>query len=502
MSKRFRFLLAFIPALAALSGCAGGSGTDVTTESEDASGPVQSDENWVDYVNGTDVRLGLDYKNVTFLEQGVSEVSLYTHIDGDTTHFYTKDGQNTYVAARYSGINTPESTNDVDPWGAEASNFVHEILNEASANGTIVISSQSMAYGTPQQEANERYLCLVWVNLTEKECDYKDLVCLNLWIVQEGFSAVGDLEGVEDYKPTFDDAYDQAVAYKLHMWSGEPAPLYDYGDYKPTSLLALKREYEKEIADPTYVSKYKDKKVMVQGTVVAYANNNLFIQSLFREEDLASADSASDSSEEELHVRYDYGEYAGLCIYSLKTPPTKFTTPGTYIQVCGTIQDSDTFGFQMSGASFPIVSTSDADAKVIFKADENTEYQLYTFQYTASELGALVTNKDYECLNCSVEVTDPITITGGYASDNNGNITLYTDYGFSIYLSFPYSPDDGLTTWREVSYFEGKSFLVKGPFAAHLFSSGVYRFQIIPDKSSSFVCQDTTDTSSSSSSEA
>ena len=43
---------------------------------------------------------------------------------------------------RFYGIDTPESTGNVEPYGKQASNFTKAKLEEADANGTIVISSQ------------------------------------------------------------------------------------------------------------------------------------------------------------------------------------------------------------------------------------------------------------------------------------------------------------------------------------------------------------------------
>ena len=65
-----------------------------------------------------------------------------SYIDGDTTHFYVdhSDLEEGYVKARYLGINTPESTGVVEPWGKKASNYTKTQLQKASniPNGIII----------------------------------------------------------------------------------------------------------------------------------------------------------------------------------------------------------------------------------------------------------------------------------------------------------------------------------------------------------------------------
>lgn len=57
------------------------------------------------------------------------EVSLSKTVDGDTAWFYI-EGQETKV--RFLYIDTPESTNQIEPYGIEASQFVAKKLESAS----------------------------------------------------------------------------------------------------------------------------------------------------------------------------------------------------------------------------------------------------------------------------------------------------------------------------------------------------------------------------------
>ncbi|MDD2297148.1 MAG: hypothetical protein PHX79_04970, partial [Sphaerochaetaceae bacterium] len=80
---------------------------------------------FVDYANDGSVKLNLPYEGRDFYTDGVGQVTLALHIDGDTTHFYpvVTTTSTEIIKARYFGIDTPESTGRVQEWGASASAF-------------------------------------------------------------------------------------------------------------------------------------------------------------------------------------------------------------------------------------------------------------------------------------------------------------------------------------------------------------------------------------------
>ena len=79
----------------------------------------------VDYVS--ELKLDMNSDSVK------QEVSVHIYIDGDTTHFFVDKSliPEGYVKARYLGINTPESTGVVEPWGKKASNYTKTQLQKA-----------------------------------------------------------------------------------------------------------------------------------------------------------------------------------------------------------------------------------------------------------------------------------------------------------------------------------------------------------------------------------
>lgn len=112
-------------------------------------------------------------ENQSFLDTGKGKVKLLRTIDGDTAHFtdpYASDQSNNVVKVRFLGIDTPESTSTVDPWGKAASEFTSKILRNAREIILEAEGAETDSYG--------RYLAYVWV----------DGKLLNLYLVQEAYS--------------------------------------------------------------------------------------------------------------------------------------------------------------------------------------------------------------------------------------------------------------------------------------------------------------------------
>lgn len=494
----------------ALSGCVNAapasspvSSSSTTSLPASSSVPVSSSTSdssslaaWVDYAHNGSVKLNLDYANRTFASDGVEQVTLKTCIDGDTAHFYpvskTPVGGLDYIKARFYGIDTPESTGKVQPYGRGASDYTKAALTTAGKSGTIVLSSPSTAYGAPSADSTgSRYVSLVWINPSVKNAPFDQLYLLNLMIVQDGWSWVKNVLDMPSYSDTFYAAESQANDYKLNLFSGKPDPRFNAGNYQDVSLLELKKEVELSMADSTHTNAYDNANVRVLGTVAGFSNNVLYIEDFCLYTD-ADGNPLTDSSGNPTGA----GEYAGINIFvGMAAIPSKYTTINTYISVCGNAYDSANFGFQISGATFPTLSYSDTDAKVLIKAEDNVEeHSLYTFSYTAAQLNAIATNTSfvYPCLNCNVSLSDNLVVTGGYVSED-GEITLNFGLSYSIYLTFQIKPDpsDTTTLWKSYTSFVGHAIKVKGVFTYHKSASnGKYYFQINPSSASDITVMD------------
>ena len=484
--KNRRILFGIIAALTSvcvLTGCKFGSNKNNSNNGSSEKEPVPGDENWVDYARGNSVKLQLDYKGHDFYTDGIGEVTLKSCIDGDTAHFnpvVTKTS-NLAIKARYYGIDTPESTGRVQPYGKPASNFNKERLKAAAANGTIVVSSAQDDYGTPNPDSTgERYVSLIWINETKKNASFDELYLLNLEIVQQGLSWVKNVQDMPQYADTFYAAEKQAQNYKLNLHSGKPDGTFNYGGYEDTSLLDLKVATENYIKDKDYQSEFDNAKVRIRGTVSGFSNGTLYIQSYFTEEESAAVRGEQDAVKG--------GEYAAINIFcGMSAVPTKYKTFNTYIEICCIAQHSENFGFQLTGAEghFPIVASEakEDDCKIILTADENVDDQQITYlPYTASALSQVAQNGSTECLFCAVELTDEVECSKFYISDNGKEITLsFKNCYFKAYLTSQYAgdPSKPYTYWNTEADFVGKKFTMKGVYAYHQAQSGNISYQFV-----------------------
>ncbi len=189
------------------------------------------------------------------------ETTVKFYIDGDTTHFNVpKTISDTGVLkARYLGINTPESTGQIEPWGKKASNFTRSKLEAATS---IILESNDDKWNT--DSTGERYLVWVWYKTAEMT-DYKNL---NLEILQEGLSKASGFDEAF-YESACRQIFNQSVTHKLHVFSSEKDPDFYDGDAIPLTLRELKMNVEK----------YANKRVAFEGVVVkSYDNSTVYVE--------------------------------------------------------------------------------------------------------------------------------------------------------------------------------------------------------------------------------
>ena len=126
------------------------STADKETEAETESGLAE----WVDYA--AQAKLNMSSETVKQV------VTVKQHVDGDTTHFNvpTSVMPNGVLKARYLGINTPESTGQIEEWGKKASNYTKEALASATS---IIVESDTSTWNA--DSTGGRYLVWVWYTL-------------------------------------------------------------------------------------------------------------------------------------------------------------------------------------------------------------------------------------------------------------------------------------------------------------------------------------------------
>ncbi len=316
------------------------------------------------------------YDNRNFLDNGIGAVELKKCIDGDTTHFNQIEDAHRLVKVRYIGVDTPESTGQIEKWGKAASNFTKEKLESAK---TIVLTSDIPQIGQVAQvdSTGSRFKGLVWIS--EKEnAPIAELKCLNLWLVQEGFSFG---KGMKDspLSQFFIDADLQAQQKKLHLYSPESTkdPLYYVGPAVETSLEELSETYEEDGIETSW----NGAKIAVEGVVCKLSGQY----------DCFIIDTNAEGKEYGLFV------FAGYKTYSpMRTVGNRVRFVGIYTVYNGNPQLTDV---AYNGSFF---DAGEDDMKLISK---NNPFEI------RNETVDNLTNR--AAINKVVKVSN-LTITGGY----------------------------------------------------------------------------------------
>ena len=327
--KNFTKLLVLLLALSMLAGCfvACDSGkpnedttaADTSSEAITGEGETKGEEEleFVDYASTVkfDPTSGRAYANVI----------VRTFVDGDTTHFNiehpTFDGG--ILKARYLGINTPESTGQIEPWGKKASTYTKETLSKATS---IIVESDSASWNP--DSTGERFLVWVWY----KTADMEDYRCLNLEILQQGL-AVSSKSSDTVYADVCVSILNQAVKHKLHVHSKEKDPDFYYGAAMPMTLKELK----------TNIESYRGKDVSFEGIVVRNSNQTAYIEEYDEET----------------------GLYFGIQVYygfNLGFFGEEILTVGNRVLVVGSVQYYETGGtYQISDIKYHAMRPDDPE---------------------------------------------------------------------------------------------------------------------------------------------
>ena len=263
------------------------------------------------------------------------EVTVKLFVDGDTTHFNVPTSiiPTGVLKARYLGINTPESTGQIEPWGKKASNYTKAALSGATS---IIIESDNAGWNP--DSTGDRYLVWVWY----KNAEMTDYRCLNLEILQEGL-AVSSSSSELSYANLCVTILNQSVTHKLHVFSKEKDPDFYYGAAMPITLKELK----------TNIESYRDKTVGFEGVVVRNSGNTAYVEEYDEET----------------------GLYFGIQVYygfNLDYFGQEILTVGNRILVVGSVQYYETGGtYQISDIKYNAMRPDDeSNIKLISKGHE------------------------------------------------------------------------------------------------------------------------------------
>lgn len=380
--KTFKKLLSLLLALCVLVACFTGCKDTTSTQGGDSAGTV-------DYVEQTKLNSDSETKK--------QEVTVKSYIDGDTTHFIvpTEISDDGTLKARYMGINTPESTGKIEEWGKKASNFTKEKLSSAAS---IMIESDNDQWNV--DSTGGRHLVWVWYK-PSADADYR---CLNLELVQNGLS-ISCGTTADRYGDAMSNAFQQAKAQKLNVFSGEQDPDFFYGDAYELDLKHLR----------TNISLYDNAKVAFEGVVTYNNNNSVYVEEYDAETDMYYG----------MSVYYGYA--TGELLNILKV--------GNRVRVVGTVTYYETGGtWQVSGLNYREFKPDDPGNTIKISegnAASNRETDPMIFASTAKDVETLVSldseeteikTFDYANLAMSTSISmKNLTVVDIYTTHNGGD---------------------------------------------------------------------------------
>lgn len=129
-------------------------------------------------------------------------VTLSKCVDGDTAWFYLNNEE---IKTRFLAIDTPESTNEKEPFGKEASNFTCEFLKNAK--------KIEIEYDKNSDKLDKYDRHLVWV--------FVDNVLLQEKLIENGLAEVKYLYDEYKYTNTLKEKEKIAKEKELNIWKNE-----------------------------------------------------------------------------------------------------------------------------------------------------------------------------------------------------------------------------------------------------------------------------------------
>ena len=162
------------------------------------------------------LEVNFPYEDTKFKTEGAAIATVTDYRDGDTVEFITKYDET--VVIRFYGIDTPESTGQVEKWGKAASIFTKTKLENAES-----IVLEATATPAENDSFGSRYLGYVWYK-EKGDTVYKNL---NLELVENGYSANKCL-ATADYKyyTYFKEAEEFAKKNKIRIWGDDEDPFF------------------------------------------------------------------------------------------------------------------------------------------------------------------------------------------------------------------------------------------------------------------------------------
>lgn len=349
------------------------------------------------------------------------------YVDGDTTQFTSYNGNYT-VKVRYLGVDTPESTSEVEEWGRSASLFNKSILKKAKY---VIVQSAGSAKTGKRAPADldgyQRSLAYVWYS-NEDNPTKESFRNLNLELVYNGYSGFNapsdDMK--EDFYNAFSDAYTIAQEYKKSRFSNEKDPNYDYN---PAQVLPLDMLYD----ETYYVDHFDPETNESLGTYSSFCDDKTWYSF-----DGYVTRVVGGSA---FYIQNKIGDnYYGLYVFTLRTyEPVQV---GNWLRVTGVL-DYYSGMYELKGVSYSFFNHEDKDIKYLDENGNPTEDVTKVKKETVTPIKA--TSKDIYDLkypSCLVELV-------GDGTESDKNKGLIFQKASNSYGDITYGGTQEVNTYNE-----------------------------------------------------
>ena len=394
------------------------------------------------------LKVDFNYEGKNFEKDGVGEVRLNRVVDGDTISVYS--GSYQAITIRFLGIDTPESTGAIQPWGKASSAYAKEVLYAAHS---ILLEAE----GEERMDSNgKRWLAWVWYKPTA-DSEYR---LFNLEEVELAYAKYSQ-KVTSKYHEPMKRASDNAKATEKRVW-GEKDPNFNYSkDIVETTLLDLWYNHD-SFQTGTYF--------YVTVRLVRTVGNNMYLEDAY-EQTLELEDGTIINGKGAFYAFYGYSaNYYRLYnigdVFRMRCQLEWYSDYGT--QLTGV---SKTTTAKPEDNAAPEIKVLDAN-ELGYSMREVVDAQGNTVQVNASDLA------DYMCqvvtvtnLKCE-SVKEKTTASGdtyycAVMTNNKGD-------KFDVYFG-----NSTITTWKVFDVLQvGKTYSITGGIAYYQYANGYYQISV------------------------
>lgn len=330
----------------------------------------------------------------------ISEVTVSTFTDGDTTNFRLVSGGSTAFRVRYEGINTPESTGRIEERGIKASHFTKSKLS--TAHRIVLVNDYTLF--EKFDSSGGRYMGFVWYQ-PEENSEFR---LLNLEIVEQGYSRnflTQNSDILDGYYEAFLEAGDAAKGRRVN---GERDCDFDTsGEIVETTIANAKDEFDVLGIDDSTAS--SGRTLRITGIVIALDGVNFYV----RDVNLSDEDAVKSSI-------YAFTSYksSGVKVGDVVRFYAKIT------KFYGNYQLTDV---RINDPSYPFEILSSGEEECIALGYE------YDIDPVALDPNAVMSDEslnDYQgnLVSTTVCIEDSENFVTSYI--NNSNVTVYTVHAY------------------------------------------------------------------------